>query len=188
MNDMRWTDPGAAAPASEPVSSCVDAAEFRDRYRQTLPYVYGYLLHRVGGDRAVAEDLTQETYLAAVQEMRRIDAVTALSAPWLIGIARHKLVDHFRRVAREERKLALVSDQASEGAGWQWPDMPVDEILATLGSLPALQRAAIALRYLDDLPVPEVAGFLGRSVHATESLLARGRDRLRRRYAEQSDD
>jgi RNA polymerase sigma-70 factor (ECF subfamily) len=45
----------------------------------------------------------------------------------------------------------------------------------------------LSLRYLDDLTVPEVADALGRSVHATESLLARARRAFRMSYLEQSD-
>jgi len=165
----------------------VDLAHFRAVYGESLPHVYGYLLHRLGGNRAVAEDVTQDTYLAAVAEMRRSGS-GSLSTPWLIGVARHKLVDHFRRLAREERKLTLVSDEATNDRPSPWSDMPGDQVLASLNTLPALQRAAIGLRYLDDLPVPEVARHLDRSVHATESLLARGRDGLRRHYRRHADD
>jgi integrase-like protein/sigma-70-like protein len=48
----------------------------------------------------------------------------------------------------------------------------------------AQQRAALTLRYLDDLPVAEVAAHLGRTLHATETLLARARTALRRVYQE----
>ena len=181
MNNTRWQEPGAPAPAQ---SALLDQQRFRALYFESLPHVYGYLLHRVGGNQALAEDLTQETYLAAVSELRRSDVV--LSVPWLIGVARHKLVDHFRCLARQERKLALVAQEATRDP-WQWSDMPVDQVLASLLALPALQRAAIGLRYLDDLPVPEVARHLDRSVHATESLLVRGRDGLRRHYLEHTD-
>ena len=163
----------------------MDLVAFQAFYFESLPHVYGYLLHRVGGNETLAEDLTSETYLAAVPELRRSDSV--LSVPWLLGVARHKLVDHFRRLAREERKLALVTGERSRDRPWQWSDMPVDQVLASLVALPALQRAAVGLRYLDDLPVPEVARLLDRSVHATESLLARGRDGLRRHYLEHAD-
>ena len=65
--------------------------------------MYGYLLPRCGSE-AVAEDLTAETFLAAVAAVRR-RTVPAMSVAWLIGVARHKLVDHWRRQAREERNL-----------------------------------------------------------------------------------
>jgi RNA polymerase sigma-70 factor (ECF subfamily) len=86
------------------VSSQPAAADLLGLYDEALPQVYGYLLSRCG-QRALAEDLTAETFLAAVDSVRRDQAVTVA---WLIGVARHKLVDHWRRQAREERSLALV--------------------------------------------------------------------------------
>ncbi len=67
-------------------------------YDDALPHVYGYLLARCG-DRGLAEDLTAESFLAAVHAVRKPGAAEP-SVPWLIGVARHKLADHWRRVER----------------------------------------------------------------------------------------
>jgi RNA polymerase sigma-70 factor (ECF subfamily) len=74
-----------------------------------LPAVYDYVLHRCR-DRSLAEDLTSESYLAAALAIRErgVEPTTA----WLIGIARHKLADHWRQQAREERRLAAVGDSS----------------------------------------------------------------------------
>lgn len=85
-------------------SPSVQGDDFRASYAESLPHVYGYLLRRVGGNAALAEDLTQETYVAAVTELVRRRQPVILTVPWLVGVARHKLVDHFRRQAREERQ------------------------------------------------------------------------------------
>ena len=74
-------------------------------YDRALPEVYGYLLARCG-QRAVAEDLTAETFLAAVRA--EADGGGPTTVAWLIGTARHKLVDHWRRREREERSLRLL--------------------------------------------------------------------------------
>jgi len=164
-----------------------DPAAFRAFYAETLPVVYSFLYHRVGGRRVVAEDLTQETFMAAVREIKgraRVDAPVA----WVMGIAKHKLLDHYRREEREERRLALVYSAATEESE---PDLGAasnEEALEALAQVPASQRAALALRYLDGLSVPEVAHALGRTVHATESLLARGRVSFRRALLEARDD
>lgn len=156
---------------------------FRAFYLESLPHVYGYFLHRVGWDTATAQDLTQDTYLAAVhQHLQAPSQPQELSLAWLIGVARHKLVDHIRKQVREERKLRLVHDSARTDD--DLPSEASDQALAALAALPAFQRAALGLRYLDDLPVPQVAEVLGRSIHATESLLARGRIAFRRHYQE----
>ena len=161
-----------------------DLERFRDFYRESLPQVYGYFLHRVGWDTSTAQDLTQDTYLAVVRHLRASDGQESMSMPWVIGVARHKLVDHLRKMARDERKLSLVRDVARSDQNL--PSETSDQALAVLSALPAFQRAALALRYLDDLPVHQVAAALDRSVHATESLLARGRAAFRRHYLEGS--
>jgi RNA polymerase sigma-70 factor (ECF subfamily) len=155
-------------------------------YDEALPAVYGYLLARCGG-RATAEELTSETFLAAVDSVRA-GARPPLSVPWLIGIARHKLVDHWRRQAREERSLRALGEPL-EGIEDPW-DVRLDAVRAraVLAELAPHHRAALTLRYLDDLPVPQVAELLGRTVHATEALLVRARVAFRRIYSAGADD
>ncbi|MEU8630839.1 sigma-70 family RNA polymerase sigma factor [Amycolatopsis sp. NPDC048633] len=151
-------------------------------YETALPEVYGYLLSRCG-DRTLAEELTSETFLGAVAACRK-EYAPPVSTGWLIGVARHKLADHWRRKEREERGLRLVHDSAPD------VDDPWDEQLdalrarQVLESLGSHHRAALTLRYVDGLGVPEVAGHLGRSVHATEALLVRARAAFRRAYEE----
>ena len=151
-------------------------------YDDALPEVYGYLQRRCR-NRAVAEDLTTEVFLGAVESIQR-RAVADVTVGWLIGIARHKLVDHWRRSERDERKLQAVgSEPAGDDDPW---DVQLDVLTArdVLGELAGHHRAALTLRYVDDLPVAEVAAALGRTVHATEALLVRARRAFRARYEE----
>src|SRR4051794_9101207 len=103
------SDRGAMAVADQPVTVAEprDIGTFVAAYRTTLPEVFAYLTRATAGDRALAEDLTSDTYLAALDAWRAGNA-DAVRVPWLIGVARHKLVDRFRRDDRERRKLALV--------------------------------------------------------------------------------
>lgn len=149
-------------------------------YDAALPHVYGYLLSR-SGSRPVAEDLTAETFLAAVTAVRQRTA-PELSTAWLVGVARHKLVDHWRAREREERNLRLAhSDRLEHDDPWE---DRLDALRArqVLGSLGGHHRAALTLRYFDGLGVPEVAEHLGRTVHATEALLVRARAAFRKAY------
>ncbi|HUR73214.1 MAG TPA: sigma-70 family RNA polymerase sigma factor [Sporichthya sp.] len=160
----------ASAGAQEDLLALYDAA---------LPQVYGYLLRRCGAP-AVAEDLTAETFLAAVDAVRRPDP-PPLDIAWLIGVARHKLVDHWRRLAREERNLRAVdAPSATEDPWGETLDALVAQ--AVLERLGPHHRAALTLRYLDDLTVPQVAAALGRTLHATEALLVRARTAFRTAY------
>jgi RNA polymerase sigma-70 factor (ECF subfamily) len=153
-------------------------------YDHALPQVYGYLVHRCG-DATVAEDLTSETFMAAVTAVQRTDVPVEVTVAWLIAVARHKLVDHWRAREREERKLALVGEPDDVDDWDERIEMArAQEALARLG---AHHRIALTLRYLDGLPVRDVAAYLGRTVHATEALLVRARAAFRRTYAEGDD-
>lgn len=149
-------------------------------YDQALPHAYGYLLGRCR-DRALAEDLMAETFLAAVAAVRASGSPD-LSIGWLIGVARHRLVDHWRQVAREQQALRVLEGEP-EWVEDPW-DRAVDAIRAqdVLAELGGHHRAALTLRYVDGLPVVEVAAHLGRTVHATEALLVRARQAFRRCY------
>ena len=102
------------------------------------------------------------------------------SMPWVIGIARHKLIDHYRRSESEQRRMALVwvgggsADEHLDDLDGALPGR-VAELLRELSSA---HRLVLALRYVDDLSVDEIATAMGRSVHATESLLVRARRAL----------
>jgi RNA polymerase sigma-70 factor (ECF subfamily) len=182
---------GSSEPG-ELARSVVDAGSFPAFYDQALPRVYGYFLRRCGGVVADAEDLTQETFLAAAGELKRRGPVEA-PAPWLFGIARHKLLDHYRRGNRAHGRLVPWHDALADANELTLP--PLDptgpeiqaRLVAALARLPDGQRAAVVLHHLDGLPVPAVAAAVGKSPHAVESLLARGRATLRKLLADLHD-
>lgn len=149
-------------------------------YDLALPQVYGYLLSRCR-NRTLAQDLTAETLLAAVGAARR-QPTPPITTGWLVGVARHKLADHWRRTEREERGLRLVHASA-DAAEDPW-DAEIDAVVAhqVLDALGSHHRAALTLHYLDGLPVAQVAEHLGRTVHATEALLVRARAAFRAAY------
>ncbi|MGH3946908.1 MAG: RNA polymerase sigma factor [Pseudonocardiaceae bacterium] len=149
-------------------------------YDAALPQVHGYLLSRCR-DRTLAQDLTAETFLAAVTAARK-QPTPPITTGWLIGVARHKLADHWRRAEREQRGLRLVHAASGETED-PW-EVEIDTVVAhqVLDALGAHHRAALTLRYLDGLPVAQVAEHLGRTVHAAEALLVRARAAFRVAY------
>ena len=180
-----WNDGeivGATADAERPDPND-HGAQLLAIYDDALPQVYGYL-HRRCRNRSVAEDLSTEVFMSAVDSIRR-SVVRDVTIAWLVGIARHKLMDHWRRVERERRRLAAVASEPTPAADDPW-DAELDLLAArdVLDDLGAHHRSALTLRYVDDLSVPEVATALGRTVHATEALLVRARNAFRTRYEE----
>ncbi len=152
-------------------------------YRANLPTVYGYLLRLCGGDRAAAEDLTQEAWTALVRELGR-GRVECADVRWLLTVGRSRFIDRARRERRRAAKLArLASDDGVADL-----DPTRSDVLAVLDGLQPLHRAVLMMRYVDDLPVAEIAREIGRDLTATHSLLARARAELRRRGRGTPDD
>ncbi len=154
-----------------------DQSAFRAWYEGALPRVYGYVLDAAGGARSVAEEITQEAFVEAVRARAKFDG-RADPVTWVCAIARHKVADHYRRLQREERRrLRLLSERQGEetDASERRRSEDRDAVLRALAELPPMQRAALILRYLDDLPVGEVARLLGKSEGAVGSLLTRGK-------------
>lgn len=174
----------ATAMAGDP-AVLADEQAFRAWYDRSLQTVYGYLFHRCGRDPDLAEELTQQAFVEAVRTFGRFRG-EADATTWVVGIARHKLVDHFRRTERDARRLAALSArEVSVTVPEQpWPPTAPDGIDDALGVLPPLQRAVLVLHYMDRLSVREVAHTIGKTEAATASLLARGREAFRLAYAE----
>ena len=148
-------------------------------YDEALPAVYGYVVRRCA-DRGVAQDVTSETFLAAMDAARRGNGPTP-STPWLIGIARHKLADHWRAMQRTPEPVEEVPEVDDD----PW-DAELDRMVAhqTLRALPPMYRAALTLRYVDDLPVARCAEILERTPGAMEALLTRAKRAFRSAYPE----
>lgn len=174
----------SAEPVSHPLATPSDLRTFFDA---SLPLVHAYFVRRCRTSE-IADDLTQDTFLAAAREIRRGSAVRAPDR-WIFGLARHRLVDHYRSLEREQRKLRLVwtakqmSERFADGV-----ELSRERAWIALASVPLPHRLVLTLRYLDGLSVPEVASEIGRSIRATESLLARGRESFRRAYQEADDE
>ena len=157
---------------------------FRRFYGDASTVVYRYFARATLGDRATAEDLTQETF-TAVMVAARAGRVEALTMPWAMGIARHKLVDHYRRVEREQRRLARAWDSSAQLAVGAVSGDDGGEIVEVLRRLSPEYRLVLVLKYYEELTAEQIATTIGRSLDATNSLLSRARTAFARTREEQ---
>lgn len=168
------------ASTSGPLGEHADVATadgFARFYRRHVGEVYSHLLRLCAGDRTLAEDLTQDTWLELVRALRA-GRTECADIRWLITVARSRFLDRARRERRGRDKLALLRPTA-DVAGTDAEPSPAD-VLAVLAAITPLHRAVLVLRYVDGLAVPEIAELIGRDVTATHSLLARARTQVRR--------
>jgi RNA polymerase sigma-70 factor (ECF subfamily) len=166
------------------VASRLLPGQFSAFYDAAFREVHRYLLRAVLGDHALADDLTQETFMVVVVAARS-GHPQALSMGWVMGVARHKMIDHYRKSTRDERRESLfmagtdcVDEQESLA------DQEPARIVQSLCALSSEHRLVLVLKYLDDFTVEQIASVLDRSPHAVESLLARARRALIREVGE----
>jgi RNA polymerase sigma-70 factor (ECF subfamily) len=155
-----------------------DPGGFVDVYKRTVTDVYSYLASRVG-DRETAEELTQDVFVVGAEH---VAAGEVVDVAWLIGVARHKLVDHWRAQARQDRNLALVRSAEQTHRVEEWAAIDPGAAGVVLAGLSPTYRAALVLRHVDGLSVAAVADYLGRSVEATDQVLSRARAAFRAKY------
>lgn len=171
------------------------------------PDRYGDFLYRVAilrvREASVAEEIVQETFLAALQSRGRF-AGQSTERCWLVGIMKHKIVDHFRKVAREiptDDIDRLWTENDSDGtfdmkghwkpdrtAPLDWPDHPDaaveqkqfwDVLKRCLGELPPRMAQVFTLREVDEVSTEEICSMLKISPNNLWVLLHRSRKHLR---------
>jgi RNA polymerase sigma-70 factor, ECF subfamily len=166
-------------------------------------YLFRYAMFRLH-DTAAAEDIVQETFLAALQTFQNFAGRGALRT-WLVGILKHKITDHFRRLRRETPLSQIEDEQFEHGEffrkGGQWDghwkaDYAPTEWRATpeelleqseffdvfdecLSPLPARMAAAFTLREVDGLSSEEICEVFSISMNNLWVLLHRARLHLR---------
>jgi RNA polymerase sigma-70 factor (ECF subfamily) len=153
----------------------------RGIYRRTITELYAYASSRCGGDREMAEDITQETWLRAVREWHR-KGVPDRPIAWLTTVARNLLLNQFRKkqplpleaVSPEEMLNALDDGRAQESS----------DIAAlvnhALARLPQTQSRLIEAFHYERRKVAQLAESFGISERAVEGRLRRARENLRK--------
>ena len=155
------------------VSQTTDA-EFRRFYHTEWHSVLG-LAVVLCGDRNDAEDLAQEGFAAAYRDWHRIGLYDRPGA-FVRRVVANKAVSRTRRILREGRALKRLAGRGRE------PGLPpeLDESWALVRRLPARQAQVVALMYLEDRSLSEVALMLGISTETAKTHLSRARRALAR--------
>jgi RNA polymerase sigma-70 factor (ECF subfamily) len=138
----------------------------------------GYLKRRLTGLPDEVEDLVQETLLALHLQRGTYDPALPVSA-WAVAIARHKLVDLWRRRGRRDNLHDAIDDVDEQWLVAESDDSGARRDLETLfQNLPQAQRQAIQLTKLEGLSVAEAAARTGASESAIKVQVHRGLKRL----------
>jgi len=160
-------------------------AAWSDAVDRHLGEVYGFVFRLSGDDRTTAEELTQETWLEAIESIDHCDPARGSFRNWLFGIARCRVALHLRRRAGR-KDLHLLDDCMEDPETAEILPQDVLEqveragaVRAALLVLPEDRPTALLCKYVQGLSVESIAVRLGKTAKAVESLLTRARAQMR---------
>jgi RNA polymerase sigma factor (sigma-70 family) len=132
--------------------------------------------------RQEADDCLQETLLSALRAYPRLRPGSNVRA-WLFTIARNKAMDTHRSRKRQPVPVGAAVDETGHGGDEVRADGPDEELWTAVRDLPPKQRAAVVLRYVNDLSHREIAAVLDCSEAAARRSLHEGLAKLREGWA-----
>ena len=159
--------------------------------------LYSLVFHQVDRNRPVAEDIVQETFLAALGSASGFRGQSSLYT-WLCSIAHHKIADHYRRQSRERERIDRSVDvDALDCEGRQANELQPDSLVESaetkyvvnqaLAKLPSDYQQVLTLKYFEEMSVVEISHVMGRSPKSVEGLLTRARKALQVHLEELAD-
>ena len=180
---MTWSY-AESAGAMTPETVVESPETFEEFYAREYAGVVG-LAYALSGSRSACEDLAQEAFLAAHRQWDRIGGFEQPGL-WVRRVVANLSVSQFRRRVIEAKALARLS----LGARPLLPELPAEdrEFWEAARALPRRQAQVIALHYLDDRPVSEIAEILGTAEGTVKKHLHDGRRALARQLRLEEDD
>lgn len=161
-------------------------SQFQVSYEATVEKIYTYVFYRTGRNRDLAEDLTSEIFLKALERYDSYDPHSSFNA-WIFTIARNHVIDRYRthREHVQIDQLANVLSAPHRDLSEELDERSrVERVLQTIERLPEQHREILSLRFVSELDTAEIAEVLGkqpgairvaihRALRALKTLLAR---------------
>ncbi len=158
-----------------------DSSAFASIYEHYYEDVYNYIYHRVT-NAPVAEDLTAEVFLKALDSIASFTFRGVPLSVWLFRIARNLVADHFRRgpgLVEVPLKEGMLPLEAGADDVFE-KELTQQQLARALSNLTEDQQDVIILRFVDGFSTADVAQVLGKSVGAVKSLQSRALNSLNR--------
>ncbi len=155
------------------------AGVFSASYRRLVGQMF-----LVCGSLPLAEDVVQEAFVRALDRSKAFRNVTNPEA-WLYRVAVNLLRSRWRRLQRYARLQPRLQER---GDGAFAPSTDQLDLIAALARLPGVQREAVVLHHVVDLPVADVAQIVGVSANTVKTRLVRGRAALAELLVERDEE
>jgi RNA polymerase sigma-70 factor (ECF subfamily) len=166
-----------------------DTAAIEELYRLYFDRLYSMIYNQVGMSHSNAEDVAQETWLAAIKSIRKFRG-DCRPYTWLCSIAWHKIRDFQRRHYRSSARIRQLPPDTEITELRFIDSAPLPEqivekeetrelVRRVLSSLPSHYQQVLTLKYVEEMSAKEINKTLNKSIKSVESMLDRARLALR---------
>jgi RNA polymerase sigma-70 factor, ECF subfamily len=155
-----------------------DPREFEVIYRRYASKVFNYFWYRTGHDKALAEDLMQETFLRAFKHLPKYRSQEAKYLTYLLSIAHNLLIDHYRKpqsIPVEDLSTDSVPHEITEELERK---SEAEALWRAIQTLPQKNRDALLMFYHNEMPIKEIAKVMNTTENAVKLNLSRTRKKL----------
>jgi len=146
--------------------------------------VYGYVLVRVGFDKAVSADIMSDIFIKAYDNF---DSVITSERSWIFTITKNTLIDYYRKSKSqnwEMHELDTLHDETQDSYHRLDIDLTMERVRTHIQNLSPKQKDSIELYYLHEQTTAEISQILGIREDAVRKNLSRGLKKLRKLYEE----
>jgi RNA polymerase sigma-70 factor (ECF subfamily) len=161
-----------------------DAAAFGEIYDRHVSLVYRYA-YTLLGNRIEAEDLAAETFVRALEAIKRYRWTGRPLASWLLTIARNLGMNQLwrRQRTKDAFRLLPASTSGDPAEGTSASGMDIHDLRQAVATLSPVEREVIILRFVFGLDYPQVAQVLGKSVNNVRVIQCRALQKLHKKLA-----
>ncbi len=153
-------------------------------YDYYLPKIYRFVLIRTAGQREEAEDLSHQVFLKAWQNIKNYNDRGHPFSSWLYRIARNSIVDYYRQNQTTILSLEELTINEPEGVFEEEKEIGlainIKNVVKAVQELKQIEQDVIIMRFVEDMPIAEVALNIGKSQGAVKLIQHRALKQLKK--------
>lgn len=157
-----------------------DRAAFGELYELYCPKIYSYLAYHLNGRSEAAEDLTEEVFMKALQNLGSFQFREVPFSSWLYRIAHNHLIDHIRSIKKHQSVALDDAEHLLFERDKLDARLDRQTLLVALAKITADQRQVVLLRIVQGMSILETARAVGKSEDSVKQLQSRGLKALKR--------
>jgi RNA polymerase sigma-70 factor (ECF subfamily) len=163
----------------------MDFSEFQEYYEQFKNKIYSYLYYRCGRNKALAEDLTADVFLKALEKRHTFQKEQGGFQAWIYAIAHHHLIDYFRKTRTTVNldDLENVIEADTDPKSSLMRRVAAEEVEELLKEVSDEEKEILLMRYHQGLPLAEIADIVDRPEPTVRVIIHRALGKLRSKYA-----